>query len=352
MELTEQQKRIVNTTANKVVVIASAAAGKTAVLVERTRHLLETGVKPEEIVIITFTNAAAEELADRLNHPQGLFIGTIHGYANYLLRCVGVDTSDILENEQFDKLFVRIKQHLNCIKPVKHLMLDESQDSNKTHFEFLLDLVQPENYLLVGDHRQSIYRWNGAYPDYIIELMGREDVTTYALTENYRNGDDILDYAKSIINLAGYEYRDWSIPKRGFKGKVVEVEYSPIAIAKTIKKYGNYGKWFVLTRTNDQLEEIMNVLQKYEVPATSFKRSQLNNKELFKVMKEDTVKVLTIHTSKGLEADNVIVIGAKFYNIEEKCISYVAATRARNLLVWARMPTKVRRANIVSNWER
>ena len=67
-------------------------------------------------------------------------------------------------------------------------------------------------------------------------------------------------------------------------------------------------------------------------------------------MKENTVKVLTIHTSKGLEADNVIVIGAKFYNTEEKCISYVAATRARNLLVWTRTPQKKKYA--VNSWER
>ena len=44
---------------------------------------------------------------------------------------------------------------------------------------------------------------------------------------------------------------------------------------------------------------------------------------------------VTIHTAKGLEADNVVVIGARYRDIEEKCVNYVAATRARNLLVWA-----------------
>jgi superfamily I DNA/RNA helicase len=68
-------------------------------------------------------------------------------------------------------------------------------------------------------------------------------------------------------------------------------------------------------------------------------------------MKADTVKVLTIHSAKGLEADNVIVIGPKFYNLEERCISYVAATRARNNLYWTKMPNKTRKQNMVSNWE-
>lgn len=352
MNLSTQQEAIVTTTANKVVVIASAASGKTAVLTERVRYLLNNGVDPKKIVLITFTNAAAEELAERLSYPKGLFIGTIHSYANYLLLASGEETADLLEAEQFDRLFDRIKKRPYCIKEVEHLLLDESQDSNENHFEFLLDMVKPKNYMIVGDHKQSIYRWNGAYPDYLINLSHDYDVTTYDLTENYRNGYKILDFARNLISPAGYDYRDSSVPMRGVAGKVVDVEYSPIAIARTIKQYGNYGEWFVLTRTNAQLDEIAFYLQKEGVPIDTFKRSELDNKELGKRMKQDTVKVLTIHTAKGLEANNVIVVGAKFFNVEERCVSYVAATRARNLLVWTKMPSKQKRTNMISSWER
>ena len=58
MNLTLQQQKIVNTTANKVVVIASAASGKTATLVARTQFLLDSELDPRSIVVITFTNAA------------------------------------------------------------------------------------------------------------------------------------------------------------------------------------------------------------------------------------------------------------------------------------------------------
>jgi superfamily I DNA/RNA helicase len=143
MNLSKQQEAIVRTNAKKVVVIASAASGKTAVLVERVNYLLQKGCDPKKIVLITFTNAAAEELAERLNHPAGVFIGTIHSYANYLLLSNGNETHDLLESEQFDKLFNRIKHNPDCIRPVEHLLLDESQDSNAAHFEFLLDMVQP-----------------------------------------------------------------------------------------------------------------------------------------------------------------------------------------------------------------
>lgn len=353
MKLSQQQKEIVTTDARRVVVIASAASGKTAVLVERVRYLLAQGEDPKGIVIITFTNAAAEELAERLGHPTGMFIGTIHSYANYLLLSNGNDTQDILENEQFDKLFKRIKQNPHCIKPVEHLLLDESQDSNEEHFEFLLDMIKPENYIIVGDHKQSIYRWNGAHPDYLINLSKQFGVTTYDLDENYRNATAILTYAKNIITTAGYDYRDTSTPMRGVTGKVVpDVEYNPYAIARTFAEMkSGFGEWFVLTRTNAQIDEIASALAKFGVPYDTFKRAQLDNKELNKKMKEDTVKVLTIHTAKGLEANNVIVIGAKFYNLEERCISYVAATRARNLLIWTKMPTKKKIASRTSNWE-
>jgi superfamily I DNA/RNA helicase len=93
-------------------------------------------------------------------------------------------------------------------------------------------------------------------------------------------------------------------------------------------------------------------LKKEGVPIDTFKRSELDNKELGEKMKENTVKVLTIHTAKGLEADNVIVIGAKFFNVEERCVSYVAATRARNLLVWTRMPNRTRKVQQMTSWER
>ena len=169
-ELTVAQRKIVETKENKVVVIASAAAGKTFVLVERIKYLLENGADPTKIVLITFTNAAAEELSNRLGHPKGMYIGTIHGYANYLLLSYGKETSDLIETEKFDELFERIKKHPKCIKEVEHLLLDESQDSNEDHFEFLLDLIQPKNFMLVGDHKQSIFRFNGAYPEYLINL--------------------------------------------------------------------------------------------------------------------------------------------------------------------------------------
>lgn len=339
MELSNIQKRIVTTDKSKVVVVAAAAAGKTRVLTERVKHLLSIGVEPKKIVVITFTNAAAEELAIRLNHPENLFIGTVHSYCNRLLMLGGIDTSRLLNNEDFDGLFQKIKKHRECIEEVEHLLLDEAQDSNAAQFEFFLSIVRPKNYMLVGDYRQSIYRFAGAVPDMLLDLMDNPEVTTFDLNENYRNGFKILDYARRLINNAGWEYRDNSIAMSPYEGQVIEVPYSAEAIANSIRQRvqsgeSNYRDWFVLARTNAQVEDMRWALDKARVPNDTFKRAQLDTSDFNAKMNEDKVKVLTIHTSKGLEADNVVVVGAKFFNLEEKCIDYVAATRARKILVW------------------
>ena len=84
-------------------------------------------------------------------------------------------------------------------------------------------------------------------------------------------------------------------------------------------------------------------LKRNNIPCDSFKKSELELSELNSKMKEDTVKVLTIHSSKGLENKNVIVIGARTYNDEEKRIAYVAATRAKETLIWMTAKPRGRR---------
>lgn len=342
MELSKKQKEIVETTANKVVVVAAAAAGKTRTLVERVRYLLDKGADPKGVVVITFTNYAANEIIERLGNP-GAFIGTIHSYANFLLTSRGYQTKNYLENEQFDKLFEMIQEHPDCIRPVEHLYLDEAQDSNSLHFEFLLDTIKPKNYMLIGDWRQSIYRWNGAEPDYILKLRNRKEVTTYDLNENYRNGSQILDFAKAIIRLNGIDYLDNSIPMVETTGEIDTCEFDIPRIANIVKKKGDYKNWFILCRTNGQVDTVINYFKTVNIPTDSFKRSQFSNAEIKDKMNNDTVKVLTVHAAKGLEAEYVVVLGTNIANEEEKCICYVAATRAKQYLLWVKKQKKTRR---------
>ena len=353
--LSNLQTEIINNEDNIIFVEAAAASGKTAIIVEKIKK--ELSANKGSVVAFTFTNAAAEEMYERVGQVDNanLFIGTIHSYCVRLLLSHGIDKAlKYCEDQRFDELFKLVKSNLDCIKPVYCLICDEMQDCNSEQFEFIFEMINTQKYFCCYDRRQSIYRWNGAHPEYISEYINRLNATVLSLDENYRNATSILTYAKNIIMVAGYDYRDTSTPMRGISGKVIpDLEYNPQAIARTLADMKDgFGEWFILTRTNAQIDEIANVLKRYGVPYDTFKRAQLDNKELNKKMKENTVKVLTIHTAKGLEANNVIVIGAKFYNLEERCISYVAATRARNQLIWTKMPYRRSPAQSTTNWEK
>lgn len=334
MELSKLQQEIIDAPYNKIIVLASAASGKTKVMTEKVRQLLRNNIDPHEIAVITFTNMAAAELKQRLgdDYKPGLFVGTIHALANYFLLSAGIKTGEILDNEEFDKLFAMVKQHPNCIRHLEWVLLDEAQDSDELQFEFLFDMIDPECFFVCGDPKQSIYQWKGSEPKLLLELSERPGVRTCQLNENYRNGANILNYAKRLIKPTGEN--DNSKPMRQEPGIVYEIKFNPNGIVYEIKKYPQYKNWAILCRTNKQVSDISWILTKAGIPYDTFRQGDLSNSELIEKMNMNTVKVLTVHSAKGLEWERVIVYGAKFYNSEERNVCYVAATRAKDELLW------------------
>ena len=360
MQFTQMQEQIITTDKPHVLVLSSAASGKTAVIIERLRYLLEQGVNPSEIVAITFTNNAASVMFERLGNPNGLFIGTVHSYCNYLLRGGAVDTTDILNEERFDDLFEEIKHNPDCIKHVRYLIVDEAQDSTKEQFEFF-ELINPDNYMYVGDVKQSVYGFANACPEHLIDLYYQNDVTVYKMVQNFRNRPDILRFAKKFLYRLGPDYDDDSIAMRTNNGEprfsVLEGNYSPSQAVQSLiankERLGvDWGDWFVLCRTNGDVELFRTLFEKENIPTDTFKQSELTNSQIEERMKENTVKILTGHSAKGLEAPCVMVYNIRAYNDDEARLCYVAATRARDFLIWAKMPPKKRKRNTgVVNWE-
>lgn len=353
--ISELQREIIEAKEKNICVLSSAASGKTTVLTERVKYLLEDGVAPESIVVFTFTNAAAEEMKKRIGGLGALcFINTVHAYAYYLLVKNGIDTSSAINEEDFDEFFHLIQQHPEVIEPVEYLLLDEAQDSNLLQFQFILKMIKPAHCFIVGDARQSIYSFNGGRPDILIAIANDPNFTTYELNENYRNGPHILNFARKIIRgneFGDYALYDNSICMNPVRADFVnEIEYLPSRVIEQIKADPRYGKWFVLTRTNSQLDNVVAYLTRAGIPCDTFKRSQITSEEFQEKMTNDTVKVLTVHSAKGLEADNVIVIGVPKWNkkAEERRVAYVAATRAREKLIWMRSAQKKPR---LQSWE-
>src|SRR6266436_9774596 len=90
-ELNKQQLAAVTAPPGPILVIAGAGSGKTRTLTYRVAYLLENGVLPQNILLLTFTNKAAREMLDRVanllpNDISGLWGGTFHSVGNRLLR--------------------------------------------------------------------------------------------------------------------------------------------------------------------------------------------------------------------------------------------------------------------------
>ena len=353
----EVQKQIITTTKPYVLVHSAAASGKTRTLVGRLQYLLDSGVNPSEIVAITFTNNAASVMYERLNNPEGLFIGTIHSYCNALLRGGAIDTTNIIAEERFDDLFEEIKQNPYCIKHVTHLIVDETMDCSRSQFEFF-ELVHPDNYMYFYDIRQSIFSWRDAYPEYLIQIEHQPNVTIYRMRQNYRNVSDILHFAKKFLYRLGPDFEDDSIPMRQstLRYSVSEGDLTPSeamhSLIRTNERLGtNWGDWFVLCRTNADVELFKSLFEKEGVPTDTFKQADLTNSQIEAKMKENTIKILTVHSAKGLENKCVLSFNVRAYNDEEARLCYVSATRAKDYLIWARMPKKKKTRAKTFNWE-
>lgn len=90
-ELNDEQLDVVLHGDGPCLVLAGAGSGKTRTITYRVAYLLERGVPPSEILLLTFTNKAAKEMMGRIedllgSHPSGLWGGTFHSVANRILR--------------------------------------------------------------------------------------------------------------------------------------------------------------------------------------------------------------------------------------------------------------------------
>ena len=95
MNLTEQlnsvQQQAVSATDGPVMIVAGAGSGKTRVLTYRVAHLIDNGVKPYQILALTFTNKAAKEMKHRIEqlvgeHAVNVWAGTFHSIFARILR--------------------------------------------------------------------------------------------------------------------------------------------------------------------------------------------------------------------------------------------------------------------------
>lgn len=243
MKLSPVQKEIVETSGN-LIVRASAGTGKTFTMVNKIAKEIDDNHTHKVIAAITFTIKAAQEIKDRLSVDISQhFIGTNNSFVieevikpfmkdvygadfdldmstDYSVKVntfqEGIDKvrnegilcsyKDNKNNFIFDLAQVIVKKSLACKLYLQakyfKIYIDEYQDCDKSmhnFFMYLCDKLNIETFI-VGDEKQSIYIWRGAYPEAFKSILNKPNFKQKFMGDNFRSNQQIQNYSNLLCD--------------------------------------------------------------------------------------------------------------------------------------------------------
>lgn len=209
--LSKRQKEIIDDHESRCIVVAAGpGSGKTRVLVHKLASLLLLeDVKHEQLLMLTFSRAAATEFKQRLmqligNAAHFVEIKTFHSYCFDLLGRVGNldEAGDVVK--QAAEMIKNGEVEPNRISKTV-LVIDEAQDMSKDDYALVTALMKANEemrVIAVGDDDQNIYEFRGSNSLYLYELTQTEHSRFFEMTENYRSFRHIVeaanDFARNI----------------------------------------------------------------------------------------------------------------------------------------------------------
>lgn len=340
-------------------ILASAGSGKTTTITARIAYLLEHyEIRPQSILLATFSRSAAQEMRERvirLSGPKPIYCGTFHALSAQILR--ENDPQSIKDQPFIDELPYRLVAWLktekgrNWVAQFKAIIVDEFQDINKIQWE-LLQLLQNRysSMSIVGDDAQNIYTWRGSSVDFILQFHTHlPRVKDYQLCRNYRSTEAIVTVANSImryIPTLPYKQKMVAHAKGGNKPSVHfffrgSDEYDWI-VHQIEAQYNQKTKqtFAVISRYNHDLYKIEERLHKRGLMYTLCTKYDPDRSKSH----ARRITLATVHASKGLEWDSVYFMNVHddvFPSrktdediIAERRLFYVGVTRARNELTF------------------
>ena len=263
-----------------IAVVAGPGSGKTRVLVHKLASLLlMEDVKHEQLLMLTFSRAAATEFKKRLisligNAAHYIEIKTFHSYCFDLLGKIGsLEKSDAILRNTIEKIKSGEVEANRITKTA--LVIDEAQDMNADEFALinaLIDQNEEMRVIAVGDDDQNIYEFRGANSKYLEQLMTERKVAKHELIENYRSKNNLVEFTNAFVKRISHRLKETPIAaKQPDNGSIKLMRYqsgnliSPLV--QSILSTELSGTTCVLTKTNDEALQITGLLLKNGVQA-------------------------------------------------------------------------------------
>lgn len=245
--LNQQQREAVEQSMNhNVVLLAGAGSGKTTVLVKRTQYLIDDmNVSPSEIMMITFTNKAANEMRERVarvtNDAYKMWIGTFHRMCTKLLRLfgekIGIQTFSIMDTKdskdlikkitknmgleyttyQINHVVTKISEYKNNMKRPAAVLADEKSDKtvaaiyqayqNETWRRKSFDFDDLIIYTILLLSNQEISNWVHEHIHYLmIDEMQDTNVAQFMLAKLLAGNNNVM--LVGDVNQSIYAFRN------------------------------------------------------------------------------------------------------------------------------------------------
>lgn len=379
----EQNVALCSPFKQSAVICAGAGAGKTKLLTERVCALIDSGVQPERIAVLTFTRKSAQEILHRVRTGLGSsrampFCGTVHSLAlNLLLRrgsdirlasaedeltcleklrpCVPPELEDhtprellLLINREREQSRVEgpysllaqayvellrergLEDFTSLLslamggrsKRYDYVLVDECQDLSFLQYEFIQSVAPGAYYWFIGDPDQSIYSFRGSEASMMNLLRNRCD-GFHVLSNNYRCAQSIVAHANNVIGFNDDRFPVQWKAMRPLQGEV------------TVRCFDTGA---------GELEYLTQWLEASRSSRMVLARTQA----LIAPLKEKGLPAMSVHESKGLEWPEVHVMGCEAglfphplgVRNEERRLFYVAMTRARDSLCMSYTKTR------------
>ena len=315
--LSKRQKEIVDDHESRCIVVAAGpGSGKTRVLVHKLASLLLLeDVKHEQLLMLTFSRAAATEFKQRLmqligNAAHFVEIKTFHSYCFDLLGRVGNldEAGDVVK--QAAEMIKNGEVEPNRISKTV-LVIDEAQDMSKDGYALVTALMKANEeirVIAVGDDDQNIYEFRGSNSLYLYELTQTEHSRFFEMTENYRSFRHIVEAANDFARNIRQRIKSAPIISMSQEDGEVRIVKHPYEIQE--KRVYMY---------QPILEDVIRLQTSNNQKATDGSSDKKNETiSILTQTNEEAVIMLALLHSHGIKAKLVQSMdGLRFWNLAE-----------------------------------